>query len=140
MSSVFQVPFIRVSIVEPNFAEFVRKGENTSGGVESASFRIIFHPEPQGSSITPRFPPGGRIVKSLLRTLPVFALAVCLVGFVLAEDKKPAEKKLDELKTEYQPKLTELAKKVDAITNTPERKKARDEAKKKAIDDGKKGK
>jgi hypothetical protein len=105
-------------------------------------------------------------VKSLLRTLPVFALAVCLAGLTLAEDKKPVEKKddkkvvntapfnfpkqitlsdeqqkkLDELKAEYQPKLTELTKKVDAITATPERKKARQEAEKKAKEDGKKGK
>ena len=106
-------------------------------------------------------------MKSLLRTLPVFALAVCLAGFIVAEDKKPGEKKddkkpvvnaapfnfpkqitlsedqqkkLDELKTEYQPKLAELTKKIDAITNTPERKKARAEAEKKAKDDGKKGK
>src|SRR5207302_4172552 len=125
--------------------------------VESVSIRIFFHPEPSGSSFTPRFPPGGRIVKSLLRTLPVFGLAVCLAGFTLAEDKKPGEKKddkkpvvnaapfnfpktitlsedqqkkLDELKTEYQPKLAELNKKIDAITNTPERKKARADAEK----------
>lgn len=111
-----------------------------------------------------RFPPGGRIVKSLLRFLSVFALTFCLAGFAPAEDKKPADKKddkkpivktgpfsfpkqialtedqqkkLDELKTEYQSKLEEATKKIDAISATPERKKARAEAEKKAKDDGK---
>ncbi len=103
-------------------------------------------------------------MKSLLRILFVFALTFALTGFAPAEDKKPADKKddkkpvvktgpftfpkqitlsedqqkkLDELKTEYQSKVDELAKKMDAITATPERKKARADAEKKAKEDGK---
>jgi len=100
-------------------------------------------------------------MRSLLRCLSVSALALLFVPAVRAEekkeDKKPApfanvftfpktitltddqQKKLDDLKKEYTPKLEELKKATDVIM-TPERVKAQKEAIDKAKADGKKGK
>jgi hypothetical protein len=102
-------------------------------------------------------------VKSLLRCLSVSALALLVLGAVSAEekkkadDKKPAafaavfafpkavtlsddqQKKVEELKKEYTPKLEEMQKKLAGIM-TPERQKAQKEALDKAKADGKKGK
>jgi len=103
-------------------------------------------------------------VRSLLRCLPVFAFALVFTLAASAEDKKKADepkkpapfanvftfpktvtlaadqqKKLDELKKEYTPKLEELKKQQDAIL-TADRVKAQKEALAKAKADGKKGK
>ena len=106
-------------------------------------------------------------MRVFVRTLSVFALAFLVAG-ARAEDKKPADKKddkkpavtpfantftfpktitlteeqqkkIDDLKKEYTPKLVDVQKKLDTI-ETPERKKARAEALKKAKADNIKGK
>jgi len=103
-------------------------------------------------------------MKLLVRGLFVFSLALTLATAVSAEEKKKDEakkpavnpiftfnknmkpaateeqiKKLADLEKEYAPQLADLSKKASAIV-TPERVKASVEARKKAIDDGKKGK
>ncbi len=101
-------------------------------------------------------------MKSLLRCLSV---SVLTLGFAVAasseetkaDEKKPVpfanvftfpktitladdqQKKIDDLKKEYTPKLEELKKKADTIL-TPDRVKAQKEAIDKAKSDGKKGK
>jgi hypothetical protein len=104
-------------------------------------------------------------VNAFVRSLSVCALAF-LVASAVADEKKPdakkpdekpaaantgpfafpppiklsedQQKKVDALKAEYQPKLQELTKKTNAVLR-PEQRKARAEARKKAMDDGKKG-
>jgi hypothetical protein len=56
---------------------------------------------------------------------------------ITLDEKQQAQ--VDELKKEYGPKLKEIGAKIDVVM-TPERKKAAAEARKKAADDGKKGK
>jgi hypothetical protein len=107
---------------------------------------------------------GGRLVKSLLRRLSVCALALVFAIPASAEDKKkpdevkkPApfagvfafpktvtltedqQRKLDELRKDYTPKLEELKKKSDSIL-TADRLTAQKEALAKAKAEGKKGK
>jgi hypothetical protein len=107
-------------------------------------------------------------VKSLLSCLSACALILSCVVAASADEKKPADKKADDvkkpapyaavfsfpktitltddqtkkleaLKTEYTPKLEEFKKQLDVLM-TPERLKAQKEAMDKAKADGKKGK
>lgn len=103
-------------------------------------------------------------MRSLLRCLPVLAVTLVFACTASAEEKKKAEeakkpapfanvftfpktvtlaadqqKKLDDLKKEYTPRLEELKKQQDAIL-TADRLKAQKEATDKARADGKKGK
>jgi hypothetical protein len=106
-------------------------------------------------------------MRVILYGLSVLTLAILVAGPTPAEDKKDAAKtaekkdapkadpafnidkritldekqqaQLEELKKEYGPKLKEIGAKIDVVM-TPDRKKVAAEARKKAADDGKKGK
>src|SRR4051812_20192696 len=76
---------------------------------EIVRYNPPYTPSRVARSVPFSFPPGGRVVRSLIRLLSVFALAFLVAGTVRAEDKKPVEKKPVDKKDEVKKPATPFA-------------------------------